>query len=106
MSKPETTAPPASESSLHRLFLDMKSDLMQHVQDCVLNSMQNFVRYEVSSDDLCDGHFNPRVSDEIDLFLAHNVGQGLGETLSEVSGDLKGFSAEFSTNERNGLVHR
>ena len=73
---------------------------MQHVQDCVSNAMQNFVRYEVSSDDLCDDHSNPRVSDEIDHFLAHNVGQRSGETPSEVSADLKDLSAEFSTNER------
>ena len=48
------------------------SDLMQHVQDYVLNATQNFVRDEVpseSSDHLCEGHSNLRVSDETDHFL-------------------------------------
>ena len=92
MSESETTAPPASENSLRRLILDMKSDLMPHVQDCVSNAMQDFVRDDVpseSSDDLCDDHSNPRVSDEIEYFLAHNVGQHSGETQAETSGDLK-----------------
>ena len=67
MSASETTATPASESSLHRLFLDVKSDFMQHVQDCVSNAMQSFVRDEVLSelsDGICDDHSNPCVSDE------------------------------------------
>ena len=48
---------------------------MQHVQGCVSNAMQNFVRDEVpseSSDDLPDDLSNPLVGDEIDHFLAHN----------------------------------
>ena len=88
MSESETTAPPASENSLHRFILNMKSDFMQHVQDFVSNAMQNFVRDEVpseSSDDLRDDLSSPLVSDEIDHFLAHNVGQHSGETLGEVS---------------------
>ena len=103
MSESETTAPPASENSLHRFILDTKSDFMQHVQDCVSNAMQNFVRDEVpseSGDDLRDDLSNPPVSDEIDHFLAHNVGQHSGETQGEVSWDLKDLSAELSTNER------
>ena len=81
----------------------MKSDLMKHVQDCVSNAMQDFVRDDVpseSSDDLCDDHSNPRVSDEIDHFLAQIVGRYSGETHAEASGDLKDLAAEFSTNER------
>jgi len=81
----------------------MKSDLMQHVQDCVSNAMQDFVRDDVpseSSDDLCGDHSNPRVSDEIDHFLAQIVGQYSGETQAEASGDLKDLAAEFSTNEK------
>ena len=39
MSKSETTASPSSENYLRRLLLDMKSDLIQHVQDCVSNAM-------------------------------------------------------------------
>ena len=64
---------------------------------------KNFVRDDVpseSSDDLCDDHSNPRVSDEIDDFLAQIVGQYSGETQAEASGDLKDLAAEFSTNER------
>ena len=81
----------------------MKSDLMQHVQDCVSNARQDFVRDDVpsdSSDNLCDYHSNPPVSDEIDHFLAQIVGQYSGETQAEASGDLKDLAAEFSTNER------
>ena len=103
MSESETTAPPASETSLHRFILDMKSDLMQHVQGCVSNAMQNFVPDEVpseSSDDLPDDLSNPLVGDEIDHFVAHNVGQHSGDTRGEVSWDLRDLSAEFSTNER------
>ena len=103
MSESETTTPPASENSLRRLLLDMKSDLMQHVQDCVTNAMQDFVRDDVpseSSDDLCDDHSNPHVNDEIEHFLAHNVGQYPGETQAKASSDLKDLAAEFSTNER------
>ena len=98
-----TTAPPSSENSLRQFLLDMKSDLMQHVQDCVSNAMQDFVRDDVASefsDDLCDDHSNPRVSDEIDHFLAQNVGQYSAETQAEASRDLKDLAAEFSTNER------
>ena len=40
---------------------------------------------------------NPHVSDEIDLFLAHNVRQQTGETRGEVSGDLKDFATQFPT---------
>ena len=57
MSESETTAPPASENSLRRLLLSIKSDLMQHVQGYVWNAMQDFARDHVpnkSSDDLCD----------------------------------------------------
>ena len=73
------------------------------MQGCVSNAMQNFVRDEVpseSSDDLPDDLSNPLVSDEIDHFPAHSVGQHSGETQGEVSWDLKDLSAEFSTNER------
>ena len=52
------------------------------------------------SNDLPEDLSNPLVSDEIDHFLVHNVGQHSGETQGEVSWDLKDFSAEFSTNER------
>ena len=103
MSESETTAPPASENSLHRFILDIKSDFMQHVQDCESNAMQHFVRDGVlseSSDDFPDDVSNPLVSNEIDHFLANNVCQHSGETQGEVSWDLKGLSAEFSTNER------
>ena len=103
MSESKTTAPPASENSLHRFILDMKSDFMRHVQDCESNAMLHFVRDGVlseSSDDLPDDLSNPLVSNEIDHFLAHNVGQHSGETQGEVSWDLKDLSAEFSTNER------
>ena len=105
MSKSETTTPPASENSLHRLLLDMKSDLMQHVQDCVSNAMRDFVRDDVpseSSDDLCDDHSNPRVSDEIEHFLAHNVGQYPGRDSGRSFWRPKRpcGRAEFSTNER------
>ena len=81
----------------------MKSGLMQHVQDCVSNAMQDFVRDDVpskSSDDLCDDHSNPRVSDEIDHSLAQIVGRYSGETQAEASDDLKDLAAEFSTKER------
>ena len=81
----------------------MKSDFMQHVQDCATNAMQDFVRDDVSSEssyDLCDDYSNPRVSDEIDHFVAQIVGQYLGETHAEASGDLKDLAADFSTNER------
>ena len=88
MSELETTAPLASENSLRHLLLDMKSDLMQHVHDCVSNAMQDFARDDVSSES-CDDHSNPLVSDEIVHFLAHNVGQHSGETQAEPSGDLK-----------------
>ena len=84
----------------------MKSDFMQHVQNCASNAMQDFVRDDVSSessDDLCDDHSNPRVSDEIDHFVAQIVGQCFGETQAEASGDLKDLAAEFSTNETTGL---
>ena len=73
------------------------------MQGYVSNAMQNFVRDEVpseSSDNLPDDLSNPLVSDEIDHFLAHSVGQHSGETQGEVSWDLKDLSAEFSTNER------
>ena len=73
MSESETTAPLASENSLRRLLLDMKSDLMQHVQDCKSNAMEDFARDDFSSES-CDDHSNPLASDEIDLFLAHNFG--------------------------------
>ena len=69
---------------------------MQHVQNCASNAMQDFVRDDVSResrDDLCDDYSNPRVSDEIDHFVAQIVGQYFGETQAEASGDLK-------TNER------
>ena len=49
-----------------------------------------------TSDDLCN-QSNPHVSDEIDLFFAHNVRQQTGETRGEVSGDLKDFATEFPT---------
>ena len=88
MSESETTAPLASENSLRQLLLDMKSDLMQNVQDCVSNVMQDFARDDVSSES-CDDHSNPLVSDEIVHFLAHNIGQHSGETQAEPSGDLK-----------------
>ena len=81
----------------------MKSDFMQHVQDCASNVMQDFVRDDVSSessDHLCDDYSNPRVSDEIDHFVAQIVGQYLGEIQAEASGDLKDLKADFSTNER------
>ena len=81
----------------------MKSDLMQHVQDCVSNAMQDFVRDDVPSecsDDLCDDHSNPRVSDEIDHSLAQIVDRYSGETQAEASDDLKDLAAEFSTKER------
>ena len=70
----------------------MKTDLMQHMQDCVSNAMQDFVRDDIpseSSDDLCDDHSNPRVSDEIDHFLAQIVVQYTGEAQAEASDDLK-----------------
>ena len=69
MSESETTAPPASENSLRRLLLGIKSDLMQHVQGYVWNAMQDFARDHVSSkssDDLYDDNSNPRVSDKIE----------------------------------------
>ena len=74
---------------------------MQHVQNCASNTMQVFVRDGVSSesrDDLCDDYSNPRVSDEIDHFVAQIVGQYLGETQAEPSSDLNDLEAEFSTN--------
>ena len=64
--------------------------------------MQNFVRDEVLrkwGDDLPDDLSNLRVSDEIEHFLTHSVGQHSGETQGEVSWDLKDLSAEFSTKE-------
>ena len=97
VSESETTASPASKISLHRLLLDMKSDMMQHVQDCVSNSMQDCFRDDVPSES-CDDHSNPPVSDEIENFLAHDVSQYSGET--EASGDLKDLAAKFSTKER------
>ena len=77
----------------------MKSDLMQHVQDCVSNAMQDFVRDDVPSES-SDDHSNPRVSDEIDHSLAQIVGRYSGETQAEASDDLKDLAAEFSTKER------
>ena len=81
----------------------MKSDFIQHVKNCASNAMQDFVRDDVSSessDDLCHDCSNPRVSDEIDHFVAQIVGQYFGETQAEASGDPKDLAAEFSTNER------
>ena len=81
----------------------MKSDFMQHVQDFASNAMQDFVRDDVSSassDDLCDDYSSPRVSDEINHFVAQIVGQYLGETQAEAFGDLKDLAADFSANER------
>ena len=56
---------------------------------------------------LCRGYVNNNswlvcicVSDEIDHFVAQIVGQYLGETQAEASGDLKDLAADFSTNER------
>ena len=66
MSVSETTTPPTSENSLRRLLLDMRSNLMQHVQDCASNAMQDFVGDDVPSEssvELCDDHSNSRVSD-------------------------------------------
>ena len=81
---------------------------MQHMQDYVLNIMQNFVRDEVpteSNDHLSDDHSNLRVSDEIDHFLAHNNQERFEAKFpagirGEISEDLKDLGAEFSTNER------
>ena len=81
----------------------MKSDFMQHVQNCASNAMQDFVRDDISgesSEDLCDDYSNPRVSVEIDHFVAQIVSQYFGETQAEASSDLKDLAAEFSTNER------
>ena len=50
--------------------------------------MQDFARDNFSSES-CDDHSNPLVSDEIEHFLAHNVGQHSEETQAESSGDLK-----------------
>ena len=58
------------------------------MQDCVSNAMQDFARDDFSSES-CDDHSNPIVSDEIEHFLAHNVGQHSEETQAESSGDLK-----------------
>ena len=61
----------------------MKSDLMQHVQDCASNAVQDFVRDDVPSEssvDLCDDHSNLRVSDEIDHFL-HKLSANIQERL-------------------------
>ena len=63
------------------------------------NALQDFVRDDVPSES-SDDHSNPRVSDEIDHFLAQVVGRYSGETQAEASGDLKDLAAEFSTNER------
>ena len=48
--------------------------------------------------DVCDNHSNPRVSNEIEHFLAHRP--IFRSDSAEVSGDLKDLAAEFSTNRR------
>ena len=62
----------------------------------IVHRMQCRISSE-SSDDLCNDHSNPRVSDEIDHFLAQIVGQN---SKAEASGELKDLVVEFSTNER------
>ena len=88
------------KASIVSLMQDMKSDLVQHVKDCLGPAMEYSDEvYSQHSESLSDECSNSQLGDDLDKFLHADTPQSVQKEAS-TSGEFQTFASEFSVTEK------